>query len=84
VLGLLAVHSACGVIALPLLARMYVRAIDLPGIDPKRRPQFRAKLELGVELRRCARARLKYLDKPIWVVADGPIPRPRSSSRRWR
>jgi DDE superfamily endonuclease len=71
VLGLLAVHPAWGVIALPLLARMYVRAKDLPGIDPKHRPQFRTKLELGVELLRWARAWLKYLGKPIWVVADG-------------
>jgi hypothetical protein len=71
VLGLLAVHPAWGVIALPLLARMYVRAVDLPGIDPKHRPEFRTKLELGVELLRWARAWLKHLGKPIWVVADG-------------
>ena len=38
VLGLLAVHPAWGVIALPLLARMYVRAKDLPGIYPQHRP----------------------------------------------
>ena len=71
VLGLLAVHPAWGVIALPLLARMYVRAIDLPGIDPKHRPEFRTKLRLGVELLRWARAWLKYTGKPIGVVADG-------------
>ena len=71
VLGLLAAHPTWGVIALPLLARMYVRAIDLPGIDPKHRPEFRTKLELGVELLRWARTWLKYLGKPIWVVADG-------------
>jgi len=59
------------VIALPLLARMYVRAIDLPGIDPKHRPEFRTKLRLGVELLRWARAWLKYTGKPIGVVADG-------------
>jgi hypothetical protein len=52
VLGLLAVHPAWGVIALPLLARMYVRAKDLPGIHPKHRPEFRTKLELAVELLR--------------------------------
>src|SRR5206468_11042724 len=71
VLGLLAVYPAWGVIALPLLARMYVRAIDLPGIDPKHRPEFRTKLQLGVELLRWARTWLKYLGKPIWLVADG-------------
>ena len=55
VLGLLAAHPGWGVIALPLLARMYVRVIDLPGIDPKHRPEFRTKLQLGVELLRWAR-----------------------------
>jgi hypothetical protein len=34
VLGLLATHPAWGVIALPLLARLYVRKKDLIGIDP--------------------------------------------------
>ena len=71
VLGLLAAHPGWGVIALPLLARMYVRVIDLPGIDPKHRPEFRTKLQLGVELLRWARTWLKYLGKPIWLVADG-------------
>src|SRR5512144_1475275 len=69
--GLLAVHPSRGVIALPLLARMYVRAIDLPGIDPKHRPEFRTKLRLGVELLRWAGTWLRYTGKPIWVVADG-------------
>jgi hypothetical protein len=34
VLGLLAVHPAWGVVALPLLARLYVRKADLPRIPP--------------------------------------------------
>ena len=51
VLGLLAPHSSWGVIALPLLARLYVRKKDLIGIDPKHRPRFRPKLELCIELR---------------------------------
>jgi hypothetical protein len=71
VLGLLACHPSWGVIALPLLARMYVRAVDLPGIDPVHRPEFRTKLELAVELLRWARAWLKSTGKPIGVVADG-------------
>ena len=45
--------------------------LDLPGIDPKHRPEFQTKLELGVELLRWARAWLKSLGKSIWVVADG-------------
>ena len=71
VLGLLVPHPAWGVIALPLLARMYIRAKDLIGIDPEHRPAFRTKLELGVELLRWAKAWLGPLGKPIWVVADG-------------
>ncbi|HMB08393.1 MAG TPA: transposase [Isosphaeraceae bacterium] len=71
VLGLVAAHPAGGMIALPLLARMYVRVVDLPGIDPKHRPEFRTKLELGVELLRWARCWLRPLGKPIWVAADG-------------
>ncbi len=71
VIGLLVTHPAWGVIALPLLARLYVRKKDLPGIDPKHRPEFRTKLELAVELLRWARFWLGLLKKPLWVVADG-------------
>jgi hypothetical protein len=71
VLGLLVTHPAWGVIALPLLARLYVRKKDLPGIDPKHRPRFRTKLEMGVELLRWAKLWLGLLGKPLWVVADG-------------
>ncbi len=70
-LGLLARRPAWGVIALPLLARMYVRAKDLPGIHPKHRPEFRTKLELAVELLRWAHTWLRYTGKPLWVVVDG-------------
>ena len=71
VLGLLVTHKAWGTIALPLLARLYVRKKDLPGIDPKHRPAFRTKLELAVELLRWAKPWLGLLKLPIWVVADG-------------
>ena len=71
VLALLAHHSTWGTIALPLLARLYVRKKDLPGIDPKHRPAFRTKLELAVELLRWAKPWLGLLKLPIWVVADG-------------
>jgi hypothetical protein len=71
VLGLLVPHRAWGTIALPLLARLYVRKKDLPGIDPKHRPEFRTKLELAVEMLRWARPWLGLLKLPIWVVADG-------------
>jgi hypothetical protein len=71
VLGLLVTHKVWGTIALPLLARLYVRKKDLPGIDPKHRPPFRTKLELAVELLRWAKLWLGLLGKPLWVVADG-------------
>jgi hypothetical protein len=71
VLALLAVHPSWGTVALPLLSRLYVRKKDLPGIDPKHRPEFRTKLVLAVELLRWANPWLGLLGKPIWVVADG-------------
>jgi hypothetical protein len=71
VLALLVAHPAWGVVALPLLARLYVRRKDLPGIGPKHRPPFRTKLELAVELLRWAKPWLGILGLPIWVVADG-------------
>jgi hypothetical protein len=71
VLGLLAPHPAWGVIALPLLARLYVRRKDLAGIGLRHRPEFRTKLELAVELLRWAKTWLGLLGRPLWVVADG-------------
>src|ERR1700760_2230242 len=71
VLALLVVHPAWGVVALPLLARLYVRKKDLPSIDPKHRPPFRTKLELAVDLLRWVKPWLDLLGLPIWVVADG-------------
>ena len=71
VLGWLARHPAWGAIALPLLARLYVRRKDLPRVPPDHRPAFRTKLELAVELVRWAVASLGFLRKPLWVAADG-------------
>jgi hypothetical protein len=71
VLGLLVAHPTWGVIALPLLARLYVRKKDLDAIDKKHRPVFATKLELAVELMRWAKLWLGFWGKPLWVVADG-------------
>jgi hypothetical protein len=71
VLGLLAAHPLWGMIALPLLARLYVRKKDVGGIDKKHRPEFRTKLEMAVALVRWAQAWLSFLGKPVWVVVDG-------------
>jgi hypothetical protein len=54
-----------------LLARLYVRKKDLPGIDPKHRPELRTKLDLAVEPLRWAKGWLGLLGRPLWVVADG-------------
>jgi hypothetical protein len=71
VLGLLATHPAWGVVALPLLARLYVRRKDRAGIDPNHRPAFATKLQLAVELIRWATIWLGSRGKSLWVVADG-------------
>lgn len=71
VLGLLVRHAAWGVVALPLLARLYVRQKNLAGIAPADRPAFRTKLELAVELMRWAKIWLGMLGRPLWVVTDG-------------
>jgi hypothetical protein len=71
VLAVVACHPAWGVVALPLLARLYVRVKDLAGIDPWHRPAFRTKLELAVELVRWAVAQCGAWGPPLWVVADG-------------
>jgi hypothetical protein len=71
VLGLLARHPAWGVIALPLLARLYVRRADVGSIDVSHRPAFRTKLELAVDLMRWAVRWLGHWGKSLWVVADG-------------
>lgn len=71
VLGLLVAHPTWGTIALPLLARLYVRKKDLPAIDKKHRPTFATKLELAVELVRWAKGWLDFVAAPLWVVADG-------------
>jgi hypothetical protein len=71
VLAILAPHPAWGVVALPLLARLYIRAKHLIGIPPKHRPPFRTKLELAVELLRWAAAWLAAPGRALWLVCDG-------------
>jgi len=71
VLGLLMAHPAWGVIALPVLARLYVRQKDLGTIEQRHRPAFQTKLALAVELMQWAQCWLGVLGKPLWVVADG-------------
>src|SRR5262249_40336544 len=71
VLAVLAAHPLWGVVALPLLARLYVREKDLGGIAPRHRPPFKTKLELACELVRWTVVWLSHWGKPLWAVADG-------------
>ncbi|OWK41238.1 transposase [Fimbriiglobus ruber] len=71
VLGLLVTHPTWGITALPLLARLYVRAKDVAGIPAVDRPVFRTKHAMGVELVRWAVGCLGEWGKVLWVVADG-------------
>jgi hypothetical protein len=61
-------------VTLPLLARLYVGAKDLPSIDPRHRPPFRTKLELAVELLGWASTMLGALGGRRWGVRQGPVP----------
>ena len=62
VLALLAPHPIWGTVALPLLARLYVRDKDLSKIAEKHRPVFRTKLEMADDLLRWAMSWLKHQD----------------------
>ncbi len=65
-------HPWWGTIALPLLARLYVRRKDVAGLlRPLYGWTFRTKLELAAELIEWAARWLKYLGKSLWVVVDG-------------
>ena len=65
-------HPRWGTIALPLLARLYVRQKDVARLlRPRYGWTFRTKLELAAELLEWAARWLKYLDKPLWFVVDG-------------
>jgi DDE superfamily endonuclease len=71
VLALLAKHSGWGMMALPLLARLYVRRKNLPSIAPRYRPAFRTKLELAIGLLTWAKTWLHHGGQSLWVVVDG-------------
>ncbi|MDY3557395.1 transposase [Gemmata sp. JC717] len=71
VLGLLVAHPLGGIVALPVLARLYIRKKDLGAIDAKYRPAFATKLVMAVDLVRWAHSWLKLWGKAVWVVADG-------------
>ena len=64
-------HDCWGAIALPLLAKLYIRAKDLGGIAPWNRPSFQTKLQQAADLVDWAVTALRWTGKSLWVVADG-------------
>ena len=66
-------HPCWGTIALPLLARMYVRQKDIIAqkLTFLRKVTFQTKLVMAGELVAWAAAKLRFLGRPLWVVADG-------------
>ena len=64
-------HPHWGTIALPLLARLYVRIKSLTPVQLRYGWRFRTKLELAAELVEWAAKWLRYLNNSLWVVADG-------------
>lgn len=70
-LAWIAKHRSWGSIALPLLARLYVRAKDVAKIVPWYHWTFHTKLQQAAELVEWAVCRLYWTGKQIWVVVDG-------------
>jgi hypothetical protein len=66
-------HRLWGAIALPLLARLYVRRKDIDGqqLPFLRKVTFETKLVMAGELLAWAATWLKSLGRTLWVVADG-------------
>jgi hypothetical protein len=66
-------HPCWGVIGLPLRALLYIRHKDLGTIAPWNRKHFpfRTKLELAAALVTWVADWLRFLGKPLWIVADG-------------
>jgi hypothetical protein len=66
-------HALWGAIALPLLARMYVRQKDIAAQHLKvlRNVTFKTKLVMAGEMVAWAAIWLHYLGRQLWVVADG-------------
>lgn len=72
-LALVVRHALWGAIALPLLARMYVRHKDLVAqrLTQLRKVTFQTKLVLAGELVSWASTWLRLRGRKLWVVADG-------------
>lgn len=70
-LAWLARHPRWGSLALPLLARLYVRHKDVPALPKEYGWPFRTKLELAAELVGWLARWVRAWGKEVWVAADG-------------
>lgn len=64
-------HPMWGTIGLPLRALMYVRQKDVGGLPPWYGIAFQAKLQMAATLIAWLAQWLRFLGKPLWLVADG-------------
>jgi hypothetical protein len=62
-------HPLWGAIGLPVLARLYVRQVDVQTLP--RRWSFHTKLELAKQLVLWVTKVLRFLGRPLWFVTDG-------------
>lgn len=70
-LAWLAPHRLWGTIALPLLARLYIRQKDVAKLPKKYHWKFQTKLQFAAELIRWLVDWLGHKGKAIWLVVDG-------------
>lgn len=72
-LAWLATHPAWGVIALPLLSMLYVRAVDVPALAEKYDWEFQTKHQLGVKLMKWFMTTVRGLGvtAKVWLAVDG-------------
>src|SRR5262249_41995486 len=70
-LAWLALHPLFGVLALPLVALLYVRAKDVPELNQQYPWTLKTKLEQAGELLQWLLAWLLPIGKAIWLVVDG-------------
>jgi len=64
-------HPRWGAIGLPLRACLYVRQKQIALLHLWYGVTFQTKLEMGADLVEWLAAGLRFLGKPLWVVADG-------------
>ena len=70
-LSAIARHKTFGTMGLPMLAKLYVKANDIPNTGLS----FKSKTEQAVELAHWAYESCKGLGKKLWIVTDGGFTR---------